>query len=72
MMTMLALRLTKMVIMALTACGIAWAAADGPTFDMPAANDISNHSGIFTHDGRPKAWAACRISVIFDQGKETR
>lgn len=28
-----------------------------PTFDMPAANDISNHGGIFTHDGRPKALA---------------
>ncbi|OPZ25952.1 MAG: Beta-galactosidase [Lentisphaerae bacterium ADurb.BinA184] len=26
-----------------------------PTFDMPTANDISNHGGIFTHDGRPKA-----------------
>ncbi len=25
-----------------------------PTFDMPAANDISNHGGIFTHDGKPK------------------
>ena len=29
-----------------------------PTFDMPAANDISNHGGIFTHDGRPKELAA--------------
>ena len=28
-----------------------------PTFDMPAANDISNHGGIFTHDGRPKELA---------------
>jgi hypothetical protein len=26
-----------------------------PTFDMPKASDISNHGGIFTHDGRPKA-----------------
>jgi hypothetical protein len=26
-----------------------------PTFDMPAANDISNHGGIFTHDGGRKA-----------------
>jgi len=25
-----------------------------PTFDMPAAKDISNHGGIFTHDGRSK------------------
>jgi hypothetical protein len=29
-----------------------------PTFDMPRANDISNHGGIFTHDGRRKALAA--------------
>jgi hypothetical protein len=28
-----------------------------PTFDMPEANDISNHGGIFTHDGKPKALA---------------
>ena len=28
-----------------------------PTFDMPDANDISNHGGIFTHDGKPKALA---------------
>lgn len=28
-----------------------------PTFDMPAANDISNHGGIFTHDGQRKALA---------------
>jgi len=26
-----------------------------PTFDMPSAADISNHGGIFTHDGKPKA-----------------
>lgn len=26
-----------------------------PTFDMPAADDISNHGGIFTHEGRRKA-----------------
>ena len=29
-----------------------------PTFDMPESNDISNHGGIFTHDGRRKALAA--------------
>jgi hypothetical protein len=29
-----------------------------PTFDMPAATDISNHGGIFTHDGRHKELAA--------------
>lgn len=29
-----------------------------PTMDMPAARDISNHGGIFTHDGKPKALAA--------------
>ncbi len=28
-----------------------------PTFDMPAANDISNHGGIFDATGRPKALA---------------
>jgi len=28
-----------------------------PTFDMPAANDISNHGGIFTAAGKPKALA---------------
>lgn len=28
-----------------------------PTFDMPAANDISNHGGIFGADGRRKALA---------------
>jgi hypothetical protein len=26
-----------------------------PTFDMPEANDISNHGGIFTAEGKPKA-----------------
>jgi hypothetical protein len=29
-----------------------------PTFDMPASTDISNHGGIFTHDGRHKELAA--------------
>ena len=29
-----------------------------PTFDMPQSLDISNHGGIFTHDGRPKELAA--------------
>jgi len=29
-----------------------------PTFDMPDAGDISNHGGIFTHDGKRKALAA--------------
>ena len=28
-----------------------------PTFDMPLANDISNHGGIFTSDGKPKELA---------------
>jgi len=28
-----------------------------PTFDMPAANDISNHGGLWTHDGTPKKLA---------------
>lgn len=29
-----------------------------PTMDMPEANDISNHGGIFTHDGKRKKLAA--------------
>lgn len=29
-----------------------------PTMDMPTANDTSNHGGIFTHDGGPKALTA--------------
>jgi hypothetical protein len=29
-----------------------------PTFDMPGANDISNHGGIFTHDGERKELTA--------------
>ena len=28
-----------------------------PTFDMPDTNDTSNHGGIFTRDGKPKALA---------------
>lgn len=28
-----------------------------PTMDMPKAGDISNHGGIFTHDGKPKELA---------------
>ena len=28
-----------------------------PAFDMPSANDISNHGGVFTHGGRRKALA---------------
>ena len=35
-----------------------------PTFDMPAANDISNHGGIFTHDGKPKALAAVYADLV--------
>jgi len=34
-----------------------------PTFDMPAANDISNHGGIFTQDGRRKALAQVYIEL---------
>jgi hypothetical protein len=29
-----------------------------PTFDMPGASDISNHGGIFTHDGKRKELTA--------------
>ena len=35
-----------------------------PTFDMPAANDISNHGGIFTHDGKRKALAAVYADLV--------
>ena len=35
-----------------------------PTFDMPAANDISNHGGIFTHDGKPKALAKVYADMV--------
>lgn len=33
-----------------------------PTFDMPLAADISNHGGIFAHDGSPKA-----LARVFEQ-----
>ena len=36
------------------ACGF----VNWPLCDMPQANDISNHGGLFTHDMRPKALAA--------------
>ncbi len=35
-----------------------------PTFDMPASNDISNHGGIFTHDGKPKALAKVYADLV--------
>jgi hypothetical protein len=35
-----------------------------PTFDMPAANDISNHGGIFTADGKPKALAKVYADLV--------
>ena len=35
-----------------------------PTFDMPAANDISNHGGIFTADGQPKALAKVYADLV--------
>jgi len=35
-----------------------------PTFDMPAANDISNHGGIFTCDGKPKALAKVYADLV--------
>ncbi len=35
-----------------------------PTFDMPAAMDISNHGGIFTHDGRRKALANVYADLV--------
>jgi hypothetical protein len=35
-----------------------------PTFDMPASNDISNHGGIFTHDGKRKALAKVYAGLV--------
>ena len=35
-----------------------------PTFDMPAANDISNHGGIFTAEGKPKALAGVYADLV--------
>jgi hypothetical protein len=35
-----------------------------PTMDMPAANDISNHGGIFTHDGQRKALATVYENLV--------
>ncbi len=44
-----------------------------PLMDMPAANDISNHGGIFTHDGRPKVLAKVyRDLVKRTQGQPLR
>jgi len=37
-----------------------------PTFDMPAANDISNHGGIFTHNGKAKALTAVYAELARD------
>ena len=35
-----------------------------PTMDMPASVDISNHGGIFTHDGKRKALAKVYEDLI--------
>ncbi len=35
-----------------------------PLMDMPKANDISNHGGIFTHDGRHKALAKVYADLV--------
>lgn len=35
-----------------------------PAFDMPASTDISNHGGIFTQDGRPKALTAVYRDLV--------
>ncbi len=35
-----------------------------PTFDMPAANDISNHGGIFTADGKRKELAKVYAGLV--------
>jgi hypothetical protein len=41
-----------------------------PTFDMPTANDISNHGGIFTSDGQRKELAAVYEALVEQvQGK---
>ncbi len=45
-----------------------------PTFDMPESSDISNHGGIFTHDGRPKALTAVyrRLAARLDGRRQVR
>ncbi len=45
-----------------------------PAFDMPAANDISNHGGIFTHDGQRKALAQVYAELVaqLDGKRQTR
>lgn len=44
-----------------------------PLMDMPAANDISNHGGIFTHDGRRKALTEVYAGLVDKlQGKRLR
>ncbi len=35
-----------------------------PTFDMPESNDISNHGGIFTHAGKPKALTSVYSDLV--------
>jgi len=35
-----------------------------PTFDMPEANDISNHGGVFTHDGKSKELTAVYVDLV--------
>lgn len=41
-----------------------------PTFDMPQANDISNHGGIFTAEGHPKVLTKTYESLVKNkQGK---
>ena len=45
-----------------------------PTFDMPTANDISNHGGIFASDGRRKELAAVYADLArrFDGRRQAR
>lgn len=56
----------------LNARGYAW--CNWPTFDMPTANDISNHGGIFGHYGqakaltRPRTWSLLWASLTHGRG----
>lgn len=43
-----------------------------PTCDMPAAGDISNHGGIFTHDMKPKALARVYQDLVQEYGGKPR
>lgn len=43
-----------------------------PLMDMPEANDISNHGGIWTHDGKPKELAKVYADLGARSGEQKR